>query len=166
MLRDRPVRELMATEVVSFTPEENVRDAMRELLRRGFDAGPVVDADRRVVGVLSSGDLIVQESILHLPAVIAILGATITLPRQQERFERDLDKVLGSTVGDVMAGAPVCCRPDDTVETAATLLHDHDVSRLPVVDDDGRLVGILARGDLVRAIVADLDAAEAAGADD
>lgn len=157
MLRDQPVHQLMATDVLSFRPADNVRDAMRALLVRGFDAGPVVDVDGRVVGMLSTGDLIVQESSLHLPAVITILGATIPLPRQQERFEEDLDKALGATVGEVMADDPVTCGPDASIEEAATLMHDHDVSRLPVVDADGRLVGLLARGDLIRAIVADLD---------
>ena len=138
MLRDIPVSELMATEVVSFTPDENVRDAMRDLLLRDVDAGPVVDGDGRVVGILSTGDLIVQGSALHLPAVIDILGAT---------------------VGEVMATDVRTCQGADTLEDAATLMHDHDVSRLPVVDDDGRLVGIIARGDVVRAIVADIDRA-------
>ena len=163
MLRDQPVHELMSTDVLSFTTDENVRAAMRALLVRGFDAGPVVDADGRVVGVLSTGDLIVQETRLHLPAVITILGATIPLPRSQERFEEDLEKSLGATVGEVMADEPVTCGPDATVEEATTLMHDHEVSRLPVVDADGHLVGLLARGDVVRAIVADLDGPEGTG---
>ena len=166
MLRDQPVHELMSTDVLSFTPEENVRQAMKALLVRGYDAGPVLDGDDRVVGVLSTGDLIVAESSLHLPFVINILGATIPLPRQQERFEEDLDKALGATVGEVMADDPVTCGPDTTVEEATTLMHDHNVSRLPVVDDDGRLVGLLARGDVVRAIIADLDETAADGADE
>ena len=53
-----------------------------------------------------------------------------------------------------MTPDPVTCGPDDTVETAATLMHDNDISRLPVVDD-GRLVGIVARGDILRAIISD-----------
>ena len=94
-----------------------------------------------------------------LPAVIDILGATLTLPGQAKHFERDLEKSLGATVGEVMATDVRTCQGADTLEDAATLMHDHDVSRLPVVDDDGRLVGIIARGDVVRAIVADIDRA-------
>lgn len=157
MLRERPVRQLMTTDVVTFGPQDNVRDAMREMLVRDVDAAPVVDADRRVVGVISTADLIVQESTLHLPAVIAILGATITLPWEQDRFEEDLEKALGARVEEVMAHHPITVAPHASLETAATLMHEHGVSRLPVVDDDGVLVGLLARGDIVRAIVADQD---------
>lgn len=162
-VRDIPVRDLMAEEVVSFSADENVRDAMRALLERDVDAGPVLDGEGRVVGVLSTGDLIVQGSALHLPAVIDILGATLTLPGQARHFERDLEKSLGATVAEVMVTEPVTCGPDDTLETAATLMHDHEVSRLPVVDGQDRLVGIVARGDIVRALVADQDRGRAAG---
>jgi CBS domain-containing protein len=52
------------------------------------------------------------------------------------------------------ADAPTC-REDDTLETVATTLHERNASRLPVVDEDGRLLGVVSRGDLVRAIVGD-----------
>lgn len=162
MLRDRPVRNYMTTEVVSLTPEENVRDAMRTMIRRDVDAAPVVDPDRKVVGIISTADLIVQESTLHLPTVISILGATITLPWERDRFDDDVEKSLGSDVAHVMEEHPVTIAPHASIEHAATLMHEHRVSRLPVVDDEGVLVGILARGDVVRAIVADLDEADGA----
>jgi CBS domain-containing protein len=125
---------------------------MRRLVERQVDAGPVVDADGSVVGLLSTGDIIVQESELHGPTVLSILGASITLPESAHRFEEDLRRMLSLSVRDAMTVDPVTCTPDDSLEHAATLMHDRDVSRLPVVDG-GKLVGIVARGDIVRAIV-------------
>ena len=52
----------MTTDVVTFTPDENVQAAMQQLVDRGVDAGPVVDDDGAVVGMLSTGDLIVEEA--------------------------------------------------------------------------------------------------------
>jgi len=163
MLREVSIRSIMSTDVLTFTADENVRDAMKALLANGYDAAPVVDAAGDVVGILSTADLIVQESQLQFPAVFEILGATIKMPGANERFERDLAKALGATVGEVMADEVITCSPDATVEDAATLMHDRGVSRLPVVTDDGTLVGLVARGDIVRAIVADLAAADAGG---
>ena len=80
MSRQSPVSEVMTTDVLTFGPEDNVEDAMRTLVDRGIDGGPVVDSDGTVVGMLSTGDLIVQNSRLHFPTVISILGATIELP--------------------------------------------------------------------------------------
>lgn len=157
MSRQSPVSEVMTADVLTFGPDDNVGDAMRTLVDRGIDGAPVIDADRRVVGILSTGDLIVQESRLHFPTVVSILGATIELPRAQRTFEEDLRRALGATVGEVMHRDPVTIGADDTVEEAATLLHDHDISRLPVIGDDG-LVGIVARVDILRAIIGDDEA--------
>ena len=151
----------MTTEVLTFRPDDNVGDAMASLVERGIDAAPVVDEAGAVVGLLSTGDLIVQETNLHVPTVISLLGATLELPSSKRHFEEDLRRALGSTVGDVMSGEPVTISSTATVEDAATAMHDEKVSRLPVVDG-GRLVGIVSRTDILRAILAD-DAAPAEG---
>jgi CBS domain-containing protein len=152
MSRDTPVRDVMSTEVLTFAPDDNVRDAMAALVDRSIDAAPVVDGSGAVVGMLSTGDLIVQETQLHFPTVISLLGATLELPSSQKHFEDDLRKALGGTVEDVMSGDPVVCGEDDSIERAATLMHENDVSRLPVVRD-GRLVGIVSRTDVLRVVL-------------
>ncbi len=166
MLRDLPVRDVMVTEVLSFTPDENVQDAMRELVVQDIDGGPVLDDEGKVIGMLSTADLIVEEARIDLPTVITLLGGVFELPKSKKRYEADLDKALGATVGEVMTrelGATIGA--DDTFETAATLMHEHGLDRLAVVDDDDVLVGIIARGDIVRAIVLDADV-EGSDADD
>jgi CBS domain-containing protein len=145
----------MTTDVLTFAPTDPVEDAMRALVARGVDAGPVVDADGRVVGLLSTGDLIVAEGQVHVPTVITLLGASWELPGERKKFEEDLRRAVGGTVADVMTPDPHTIGPDATLEDAATALHVNDVSRLPVVDADGALLGILARGDVIRAMIAD-----------
>jgi len=152
--RNLPVRDLMTTDVLSFQPTDEVRAAMAALVERGVDAAPVVE-DGRVVGLLSTGDLIVAAGEVHVPNVLSLLGASIELPGERKRFEEDLRRAVGGTVGDVMTRDPHTVGPDDSLEDAATLLHAHDVSRLPVVDGDGRLVGILSRGDVIRSMIAE-----------
>jgi CBS domain-containing protein len=153
MLRDMAVREVMTTDVVSFTPDDNVETAMRRLVERGVDAGPVIDANGGVVGMLSTGDLIVEEARVHFPTIVNFLGVNITLPFSERKLDASLEKALGATVGEVMTAKPETVAVENTVEDAATVMHDENISRLPVVDGDGRLVGIIARGDIVRAIV-------------
>lgn len=160
MLRDQPVRDVMATDVLTFAPDQDVMDAMRALLVRDVDAAPVLDADGDIVGLLSTADLIVEEARVHLPTVVTLLGAYLELPSSKKKFDEDVAKALGSTVGEVMGAPAPTIGPDDTVETAASIMHEEGADRLPVVDDDGTLVGIVARGDIVRAIVADMDASE------
>ena len=147
-----PVRDVMTADVLTFTPEESVESASSRLVERGVDGAPVVDASGAVVGMLSTDDLLVQETTLHYPTVISLFGAYLELPSSHRRFEEELRKAVGAKVGDVMAKPPVTCGPDDPLERAATLMHEHGVSRLPVVEA-GRLVGIVARGDILRAVM-------------
>ncbi|HUF31722.1 MAG TPA: CBS domain-containing protein [Acidimicrobiales bacterium] len=145
------VREVMTTDVVSFRPDEGIQDATERLMASGVDGGPVVDESGAVVGMLSTGDLLVQETKLHYPTVISLFGAYLELPSSHRQFEEDLRRAVAATVAEVMNDEPVTCAPDDDLAQAATLMHDHDVSRLPVTTE-GRLVGIIARGDILRAM--------------
>ena len=154
MSRQSPVSEVMTTEVLTFAPDDNVGDAMQILVDRGIDGAPVVTTEGEVVGMLSTGDLIVQGSRLHFPTVISLLGATLELPSSKRQFDEDLRQTLGSTVGQVMKPDPITIGIEDTIEEAATLLHQHGISRLPVLGDSG-LVGIVSRVDILRSIIRD-----------
>jgi CBS domain-containing protein len=156
-LRAMPVGDLMVYDVVTFTKDENVRDAMRVLVEEDVDAGPVIDDDGVVIGMFSTGDVIVEEARLHFPTIVNFLGVNVAIPWHDKELDESVYKALGEFVGEVMDAHPVTVRVDATVEDAATLMHDHHVSRLPVVDEAGVLVGLLARGDIVRAMVLGLD---------
>jgi CBS domain-containing protein len=153
MPRNTLVRQVMTTDVLTFGPQDTIETAARALLERKLGGAPVVDAGGVVVGLIEDDDLIVQDTRLHMPTVISVFGAYLELPSSLRHFEADLRKAVGATVADVMDGDAPVCRPDDTLETVATSLHERNGSRMAVVDDDGRLVGIVSRGDLVRAIV-------------
>lgn len=150
MPRDLSLRNVMTTDVLSFRPEDDIGEAMQQMLDRDVDGAPVIDEERKVVGVITTGDLIVKESRLHFPTVIAVLGAPLQL--QSRDFEDDLAKALGSKVSDVMSSPALTVDVSGTVEDAATLMHDERVSRLPVVEND-RLVGIVSRVDVLRGII-------------
>ncbi len=154
MPRSLPVRDVMTTDVLTFAPTDEVRAAMQALVERGVDAAPVTDHGK-VVGLLSTGDLIVAEGQVHVPTVISLLGATIEWPGERKRFEEDLRKSLGGQVADLMTRDPHTIGADATLEQAATVMHTNDVSRLPVVSEDGALLGLIARGDVIRSMIAD-----------
>ncbi|HEX2273439.1 MAG TPA: CBS domain-containing protein [Acidimicrobiales bacterium] len=160
MPRSTLVREVMTTDVLTFRPTDTVEAAARALSERHLGGAPVVDDEGRLVGLLEDDDLIVQEARIHFPTVVSVLGAYIELPSSLSRMETELRKAVGASVGDVMDSDPPTCAPDDTLETVATVMHERGVSRLPVVAD-GKVVGIVSRGDLVRDIAGYLAGAEA-----
>lgn len=150
MSRDTPVTEVMSTPVVSLSPHASVEESVSRLVEGGISGAPVVDDVGRLVGLLDDSDLVLSEARLHGPTMLELLGAYIPLPWENRRFEQEVRHALGRTVGEVMHGDPPAVGTDATVEDVATLMHDQDVSRVPVVDTDRRVVGIVTRGDIVR----------------
>jgi CBS domain-containing protein len=146
------VRDVMSTDVATLRPDQTVAQAADELAARRFGAMPVVDDEGRLVGLLRDEDLIVSEARVHVPTFLNFLGATVPLPGEMKHVEEDLHKVAGATVADVMETDPATVAPGDTLEDVATLMHDADMSHVPVVDAERRVVGIVARGDIVRFI--------------
>ena len=143
------VREVMTRDVVTLRTDQPVQEAADVLAGKQIGAAPVVDAAGKLVGLLRDEDLIVSEARLHVPTVISFLGADLVLPSSLHRFEHELKKAAGATVADVMITEFHIAKPDDTIDGLAAEMHDRDVTHVPVVDGD-KLVGIVARGDLVR----------------
>jgi CBS domain-containing protein len=149
MARDTPIRDVMTFDVITLRPNMPLEEAVSALAERGVSGAPVLDDTGALVGMLDDSDLLTSTSRLHAPTTIELLGAYITLPGEQRRYTEEIRHALARTVGEIMAKDFPTVREDGTVEDAATAIVDHHVSRVPVVDRDGRLVGIATRGDLV-----------------
>ena len=109
----------------------------------------------KVVGLLRDEDLLLTESNLHAPTAIEFLGAELIWPPSMHRYEAELRKAAASKVSELMStDVRDRLRPTDTIESVATLMHDKGLSHVPVVDENGALVGIVARGDLIRFLAA------------
>ena len=152
MPRELPVTAIMTTEVATVTADTSVHEAVELLSGRGISGAPVVDPEGRLIGLLDDDDLIVSEARLHAPTVVEILGAYFPLPGERHRFDEDVRHALGATVGELMDDDPPWVGLDASVEDVATLIVTRHVSRVPVVDERRRVVGIVTRGDLVAAM--------------
>lgn len=147
-----PVKEVMSTQVITLRPDQSFEEAADVLADHRIGAAPVVEGDK-LVGLLRDEDLIVSEGNLHVPSFISVFGlADIPIPGQQKRFESELKRMVAAQVKDLMTTEYETCGPDDTLGDVATKMHDRDVTHMPVVDGGGKLVGIIARGDIVRRV--------------
>jgi CBS domain-containing protein len=139
------VSEIMTCEVVTVRPETPIHEAAALMASRGISGLPVVDGERRVVGILSEGDLIVrQKPRERLPWWRQFFA-------DAEALAREYRKAVGTTAADVMTTEVLSIGPEAPVAAAAVILDEQRIRRLPVVAS-GRLVGIVSRGDLVRAL--------------
>lgn len=149
----KTVAEVMQPDPIVVRPETPLQEAIQILAERRISGLPVVDASGKVVGVISEGDLMWQATGVTPPAYIMVLDSVIYL-ENPGRYEQELHKALGQTVGEVMSKNPISISPDKYVSDAARLLHERQIHRLLVEDSSGKLVGIITRGDVVRAMAA------------
>jgi CBS domain-containing protein len=145
-----PVRDVMTSKVVTMTPDQTFEAAADVLAEHKIGAVPVIDAGGKLVGLLRDEDLIVSEGNLHAPTWFNFLGAEFPMPGESKKFEAELQRMTAANVEQLMTTEFETVTLDETLADAATKMHDADVTHLPVVDADGTLVGIIARGDIVR----------------
>ena len=153
----KTVADVMSRDPICVKPETPLHDAIKILAERRISGLPVIDEAGKLVGAITETDLMWQETGVTPPAYIMFLDSVIYL-ENPTRYERDLHKALGQTVGEVMSKDHlIAVHPDKPLREAAQLMHDKNVRRLPVVDNAGNLIGILTRGDIIRAMAAGLD---------
>ncbi|MGB4593817.1 MAG: CBS domain-containing protein [Coriobacteriia bacterium] len=146
------VREIMTTDPVTVGRDLEVREAARLMVEHHVGALPVVEGTK-LVGIVTEGDLIMQDVKMEFPTYIHLLDGFIMYPPATARFENELKKAVGATVQDVMTTEPVVIQADQPVEDLATLMVDRDISRVPVLDGEV-LVGIVSKSDIVRSLIA------------
>ncbi|MGD0971306.1 MAG: CBS domain-containing protein [Desulfobaccales bacterium] len=143
-------RDIMTQAVLTVSPETLVSDLAKTLVGKNIGGVPVVDADGRLVGIVTQSDLVERAQELELPPALNILDFHLYL-EVPSHFFRKLEKMLGATVGDIMSPKPVTVSPDTPVPRLAALMDRQKVHTLPVLEG-GKIVGIIGKIDLVRAL--------------
>jgi CBS domain-containing protein len=132
----------MTTRVVWVRRDASFKQMAAALRENRVSAFPVLDEENKVMGVVSEADMLTKEALLDEPEGLpAVLNGIL--------HHKDQEKARGLTAGDLMTRPPVIVHPGDTVEHAARLMYDRRVKRLPLVDADGHLVGIVSRADVL-----------------
>jgi CBS domain-containing protein len=129
----------MSTHVIAARQSATFKELAAMLHSQRVSAFPVVDEDNKVIGIVSETDLLAKEALEGtVPHTLA------SLPQQREGA-----RVSGLTAADLMTAHVVTIGPDEPVSHAARLMYNKRVKRLPVIDDDGALVGIVSRSDVL-----------------
>jgi CBS domain-containing protein len=145
-MNDIQVKYVMSEQVTTASPDDPIHEAAERLARNSISGMPVVSGGK-VVGMVSENDIIWAV----VPKNERDAGMTV-LDFMKRSQSRDTEPTQNLTVRDIMSGAVIDISPFASLWKAASLMHRHGVSRLPVTDNDGHLVGIVTRADLVQAI--------------
>jgi len=130
---------VMTRDVRVACPETTLRELVRAIGDHRVHALPVVDDVRRVLGIVAVSDL---------------LGDELTAEHVRTRLQhRGRVRSVGLTAGEIMTSPAVTIGQEQTLSQAARVLHQRHIGRLPVVDRDGRLIGIVTRSDLLTVLL-------------
>jgi len=133
------VKDVMSTHVIAVRERAGYKEMAAMLRDQRVSAFPVIDDDNKVIGVVSETDLLAKEALEG-----TVPGTLQSLPRQHVRSQ-----VNGVTAAELMTKPAVTIGPDKPVTDAARLMFTMRVKRLPVVSDDGTLIGIVTRSDVL-----------------
>jgi CBS domain-containing protein len=148
--------DIMNADAPSVGPDDDARQAIDLLAKSELGAVAVVDGDNHVVGIVSESDLVLsdEESDLHLPHYLNIMGG-IVFVGSMKGFEKRLDKAFATKVSELMTADPIVAHDYESAPRVAKKIADKHHNHLPVVDADGRLVGMVTRADALAALVDD-----------
>ncbi len=138
------VNDVMTRDVIAIAKSADINEAARLLSENRISGMPVVDKENMVLGVISEADILslagMKEGHTFKDIMRHILGEP--LPERRK----------GNIVGDIMSSPAITTRPDADIRDVAKILDDKRIKRLPVVDGRNRLIGIISRADIVRAM--------------
>ena len=145
------VKDIMTRKLITVSPETEIIQAARLLLENRINGVPVVDEAGRLVGILCQSDLISQQKTLPIPSLFTFLDGYIPLASNKQ-IEREARKIAAITVAQAMTPDPVVVNPETSIQTVAALMVDNNFHSLPVVED-GRLVGIVGKEDVLKTLL-------------
>lgn len=138
-------KEIMNRDVITVKADVDLHEAGRMLIKHRISGMPVVDDENRIIGIITDADLLTMAGIPrgHVFNDV-VMKYVLSKPVPQHRD--------GKKVKDIMSTHVITVDPDTTVKKIASILDGKRIKRVPVVDDENRLLGIVSRGDIIRIV--------------
>jgi CBS domain-containing protein len=145
------VLDIMTKSVVSVSPDTLVIEAAELLEKHNFSGIPVIDNNKKVLGIITEYDLLTKGAAIHLPTFIKLLKEFKIHKNDRSLIRDDLKHIVTLTVRDVMNDDPLTLSENASLEEVVlSFAEHHRVNPIPVVDSANRLVGIVSRFDVIK----------------
>lgn len=141
--------DFMTRDVITVNHRSTVEELARLLIEHKISGVPVVDDDRKLVGIVTENDLINKNKRLHIPTVIRLFDAYVVLG--SGRTEEEIKKMVAVNVEEICSKDVITVQEDATLQEVATLMSEKNIHTLPVLNDD-KIVGIIGKEDVVKAM--------------
>jgi CBS domain-containing protein len=147
------VADVMDATVATVTASTPIEEIFEQLVASAHKRVVVIDPSRRVIGIIADGDLLSRVGREHWPGLVELLASKAPVERLRGPARQQVQKLRGKTARDVMAANVVSVREEMPIASALALSAERHAKRMPVVDADGVLIGIVGRTALLRALL-------------
>ncbi len=139
------VEDVMTRNVISVDKYENILHVAHILSNKNISGLPVVDRENKVIGIITQADILSMVGMRKEHTFKDLLKHMLGEPLPERK--------IGDIVADIMVSPALTVKPSANIAEVAKLMEERKIRRLPVVDDQGKLVGIISRADILKAVL-------------
>lgn len=150
-MKNKTAKDIMTTDVIVAKKDDSIANVAKLLINKRIGGVPVVDENNKVVGIISETDIMKKEKHIEAPRALNILEGLIFLDNVKD-IENDLKRISAYKVEDLMSTYIVKVNEEDSFDDVANIMIKKSVNRVPVVDFNGVLKGIICRYDIIKAM--------------
>jgi len=141
-------RDIMNKNVITVQEDTMIEEVADILTKNKISGLPVVNQAGKLVGMVTEGDLLHKETNPRTPGYLNILGALIYIGGV-DKYKEDLKKLAATKASEIMTTDVITVSGDAKVEQVAAMMVNHNIKRLPVIENDA-LIGIISRADIIK----------------
>jgi CBS domain-containing protein len=142
------VKDIMTKKVITINKNATVGELSKLLIKNKISGVPVVDNNNNLVGIITDADIIIQESDLPLP-----LSFSHAFLQKYESYTKNTKEYLKTKVENIMTRRLKTVYEDNTITKVVNIIINNDINRIPVVDKNNRLKGIITRADIIKFMI-------------
>ena len=150
-MNNKTAKDIMTSDVIVAKQNDSVASVAKLLIKEKIGGLPVVNEEYKVVGIISETDILKKEKYVEAPRVVNILQGLIFLD-DVKNIEEDMKKIAAYKVEDLMSKDIIKVHEDDKFDDIANIMIKKSINRVPVVDSNNTLKGIICRYDIIRAM--------------
>ena len=150
-MNDKRAKDIMTTDVIVANKNDIIANVANLLIKEKIGGLPVVDEENKVVGIISETDIMKKESHVDSPRMLNFIQGIIFLD-DMKKFEDEMRAIAAYKVEDLMSKDIITVNENDTFDYVANVMINKSINRVPVVDENNFLTGIICRYDIIKAM--------------
>ena len=141
-------KDIMTKKVIAISKDATLAELAKLLIKNKISGVPIVDEKEELVGIVTEADLIIKESNLPFP-----LSFSFAFLKSYESYTKSAKEYLETRVEEVMSTNVKTAREDMPISKVVNIMINNNINRIPILNNDGKLTGIITRADIVKTII-------------